>query len=142
MENEEKELVSLDKETDFVRSFFMLYHEREEGKIYLDINVDDAEDYLIIPVSLQSLLENAIKHNAASCDRPLKINIRKENGWLVMSNNIQKRNIMGNSLGLGLENLKERFKIITGRDMVITDNDNYYTVRIPLIKEKDASTDN
>ncbi len=142
MENEEKELVPLDKEIDFVRSFFMLYREREEGKIYLDININDAEDYMIIPVSLQSLLENAIKHNAASRDKPLKIDIRKENGWLVMTNNIQKKNIMGNSLGLGLENLAEQFKMITGRDMVITDNDNYYTVRIPLIKGKDASTDN
>ncbi len=142
MENEEKELVSLNKETDFVRSFFMLYHEREEGKIFLDINIGDAEDYLIIPVSLQSLLENAIKHNAASRNSPLLIDIRKENGWLIMSNNIQKKNIMGNSLGLGLENLKERFKIISGKDMVITDIDNCYTVKIPIIKRKDASTDN
>ncbi|MDZ7738180.1 MAG: histidine kinase [Bacteroidales bacterium] len=142
MENEEKELVPLDKEIDFVRSFFMLYREREEGKISLDINVNNAEDYMIIPVSLQSLLENAIKHNAASRERPLLIEIRMENGWLVVSNNIQKKNIMGNSLGLGLENLKERFKMITGRDLVITDNDNYYTVKIPLNKAKDASTDN
>ena len=142
MENEEKELVPLDREIDFVRSFFMIYREREEGKIYLDINIDEAQDYMIIPVSLQSLLENAIKHNAASRQRPLKINIKKETGWLVVSNNIQKKNIMGNSLGLGLENLKERFKMITGRDLMITVNDKDYTVRIPLSKVRDESTDN
>ncbi|MFP4488842.1 MAG: sensor histidine kinase [Bacteroidales bacterium] len=142
IENEEKELVSLGKEIDFVRSFFMLYREREEGKIYLDINIDDANDYMIIPVSLQSLLENAIKHNAASRERPLHIDIKRENGWLVVSNNIQKKNTLENSLGLGLENLKGRFKLITGRDMVITAGDDYYTVRIPLSGGKDESTDN
>lgn len=142
MDNEEKELVPLDREIGFVRSYFMLYREREQGKIFLNIRIDNAEDYMIIPVSLQSLLENAIKHNAASRDSPLKIDIIKEKTWLVISNNIQKKNIMRNSLGLGLENLKERFKMITGLDLIITANDNYYTVKIPLSERKYAGTDN
>ncbi|MFO7754425.1 MAG: hypothetical protein R6V34_00420, partial [Bacteroidales bacterium] len=70
------------------------------------------------------------------------IDIKRENGWLVVSNNIQKKNTLENSLGLGLENLKGRFKLITGRDMVITAGDDYYTVRIPLSGGKDESTDN
>ncbi|MCC8144851.1 MAG: histidine kinase, partial [Bacteroidales bacterium] len=133
LDNEETDLVLLTKEIEFVLKYFELKKERDDNKIVLDLHVNDPEKFRIIPVSLQILVENALKHNSASVNKPLKINIHTEDMLVVVSNNMQKKNTLDNSYGTGLSNLKERAKLITGRKMIVSQNNNEFTVKIPII---------
>ena len=113
-----RELIALDQEIDFVKAYFDLQQSRDSGKIFLEIDVQTTDRLLIIPVSLQILVENAIKHNSCSKSDPLKIRIISENDYLVVSNNIQRKNIIENSTGIGLKNLKERIRLILNKELI------------------------
>jgi LytS/YehU family sensor histidine kinase len=133
LDNEETDLISLDKEIEFVRQYFALQKERDENKIQLDSCVENADKFKIIPISLQILVENALKHNVISEETPLKIHINGDNGFISISNNIQRKSILNNSSGTGLSNLKERVKLITGKEVIINQENNQFTVKLPLI---------
>jgi two-component system, LytTR family, sensor kinase len=132
LENEETELVDLEKEIEFVKQYFLLHEVRDEGKIALEINIDKTEGIKIIPVSLQLLLENALKHNAISKEKPLKISISLKGDNIIISNNIQKKNILNDSTQIGLSNLKDRTKILLGREPEISNENNIFTVKLPI----------
>src|SRR4030042_6287747 len=116
LENENTALISLDKEIEFVKEFFSLQQERDDDKIALEINMDKTANLSVIPVSLQVLVENALKHNACSKGSPLKIRITCENDYVIVSNNIQRKNIPENSTKIGLQNLKERVRLATNNE--------------------------
>ena len=94
LENEEIDLVPLNKEIEFVKQYFNLQKVRDNNKISLDIDFKDADKFKVVPVSLQILVENAIKHNSRSEKIPLKIRIERSNENIIVSNNIQKKNIL------------------------------------------------
>jgi LytS/YehU family sensor histidine kinase len=79
-------------------------------------------------------MENAIKHNIVSSDKPLKINVYAENGSLVVSNNLQKKNQLNESTGIGLENIRSRFSLLGNDQVVVKESENNFTVSIPLIE--------
>ncbi|MDR1980615.1 MAG: histidine kinase [Tannerellaceae bacterium] len=133
LDNEDVDLIPLTKELAFITTYFELQKERAGNKIGLQIQVSDSEKFSIVPVSLQILVENALKHNSISEKIPLKIDIYKEDTLIVVSNNIQRKNNMDNSYGSGLANLKERVKLITGREMAVNQKDNEFIVKIPII---------
>ena len=133
LDNEKIDLVPLDKELEFVRHYFDLQKVRDEDKIRLEIETDNAEKFKIVPISLQILIENALKHNAASEEKPLIINIFFNNGYVIVSNIIQRKNILSDSHGTGLSNLRERVKLITGKEVIIYRNDNLFSIKIPVI---------
>jgi len=141
IENEEKDFVPLEDEISFARAFFKLHETREKEKIFMNINTGDTSGLMIIPVSLQILIENAIKHNTASREQPLVIDIERDNDYLVVRNKLQRKNVM-ETMKLGLENLKERLKLITGKELKINDDGHYYMVQIPLNKQVNESPDN
>jgi hypothetical protein len=141
IENEEKDYVPLEDEISFARAFFSLHETREKEKIFLNINTGDTSGLMIIPVSLQILIENAIKHNTASREHPLVIEIERDNDYLVVRNKLQRKNVM-ETMKLGLENLKERLKLITGKELNINDDGHYYMVQIPLNKQVNEGPDN
>lgn len=133
LDNENVDLISLDKELEFVIKYFELQKERDGNKIELKIQVGDAEKLRIVPVSLQILVENALKHNSVSENNRLKITVYKEDTFIVVSNNIQRKNTLDNSCGTGLTNLKERVKLITGKKAVINEDNHKFIVKIPII---------
>ncbi|MCC8197174.1 MAG: histidine kinase [Tannerellaceae bacterium] len=133
LDNEDVDLIPLNKELEFVTKYFELQRERDGNKIDLKIQVSDSEKFRIISVSLQILVENALKHNSASENNPLKINIYKEDAFIVVSNNIQRKNTLDNSCGTGLANLKERVKLITGKEVVINEENYKFIVKMPII---------
>lgn len=133
LDNEETDLIPLKDEIRFVTRYFELQKERDGNKIQLEINIRQAEKYRIIPISLQILVENALKHNAASEEKPLRIVIQKnDDSSIDVSNNMQKRNILNNSHGMGLSNLKERVLLIMGKEMTIATDNNQFTVKLPI----------
>ena len=133
LDNEETNLISLSSEIRFVKQYFELQKERNDDKIQLNIDIENADKFKIIPVSLQILVENALKHNLISEEQPLIIHIYNEVGYIVVSNTIQKKNVLHNSSGIGLPNLKERIKLITGKEIMIHQENNQFIVKLPVI---------
>lgn len=102
----------------------------------LEISIDVADEKLqkrIVPLSLQLLMENAIKHNIVSADKPLKIEVFAENGSLVVSNNLQKKNQVHESTGIGLDNIRNRYKLLGDKPVKVTESVDNFTVSIPLL---------
>ncbi|MFA6759085.1 MAG: histidine kinase [Bacteroidales bacterium] len=103
----------------------------------LNVIIDIPANLLLTKVvprfSLQLLLENAIKHNAFTKEKPLNITIEKEGGYLSVNNNVQKKEIAGTSLKSGLANLSKRYKAICEEDIVIEENEQFFKVYIKLI---------
>ena len=100
----------------------------------LSVDYSDAEIYQILPVSLQIMLENAIKHNIATRENPLKISIYFEGQYIVMRNNLQKKATQLKSTGIGLKNLAERVRLISGKDLIIEETNDSFIVKLPLLK--------
>ncbi len=132
LEKSRKDKVSLQTELAFVKDYFELHKIRDEEKIVLNLNTPDAENFEILPVSLQILIENAIKHNIATREKPLIISITIDKGYVIVKNNIQKMVVL-ESTKTGLKNLAERIKLITGRDLIIIETVTDYIVKVPLI---------
>jgi two-component system LytT family sensor kinase len=134
LENSRKDSISLDAELSFINDYFELFRIRDEGKIFLSVDVSGAASYNILPVSLQILVENAIKHNMATREAPLKISIYLDIPYVVVENNLQRMASSVRSTQIGLKNLSERVKIISGKDLVIDETSNLFKVKLPLLK--------
>ena len=133
LDHEETDLISLNEELDFVKQYFELQKERDGNRILLDVEIANPSQFKIIPISLQILVENALKHNAASEEKPLKIQICAKDGYIIVSNNIQRKNRLNDSPGTGLANLRQRTKLITGRDVIQTQEDNQFVIKLPAM---------
>jgi ligand-binding sensor domain-containing protein len=133
----DKDTITLKEELNMVNTYIYLQHKRF-GK-YLDLQLDIPaqwiHNYRLPPLSLQLLIENAIKHNAVSHETPLYINvIASERKSLLVSNNLNAKKQTEPSTGIGLENIINRFKMLTDREVVISKSDNIFTVEVPLIE--------
>lgn len=135
LEVQDEPSIYLDKELDVVKAYAFLLQTRF-GK-NLGINLRVPEEKLrnkIVPLSLQILIENAIKHNIVSALKPLRIELFTNNGHVVVSNNLQKKNQRLESTGIGLNNIKNRYRLLSDQNVIITENENNFTVAIPLIE--------
>jgi hypothetical protein len=134
LENGQKDKVPLQSELDLINRYFELHRVRDEEKILLSIDYSNAENYQILPVSLQILLENAIKHNIATRENPLEISIYFEGQHIIVKNNLQKKASQLKSTGIGLKNLAERVRLITGKDLITEETNDLFIVKMPLLK--------
>lgn len=126
--------IPLQDELDVLEAYGFLLKTRFGNNLHIDISVP-AEKLKnnIVPLSLQLLMENAIKHNVVSSDRPLTIEVYALNGSLVVRNNLQKKNQLSESTGIGLSNIRNRYKLLGDKQVMVAENDNSFTVSIPLI---------
>jgi len=130
-----QDITSLKEEIDFVKKYIYLQQIRFGEALHVDIIANEKVDGKVIPLSLQSLVENAIKHNQMSIADPLRIVIAISDDYeLVIENNLQPKKLIEKSSQTGLKNLAGRYEYLTGKEMVITSNDNYFRVSIPLIR--------
>ena len=134
LENSNKDRVPLLTELAFITDYFELHKVRDQGKMVLNVNTPGASEFKIIPVSLQILMENAIKHNMATRENPLNISIYIENDNVVVKNNLQKMEAHLKSTQIGLKNLAERIRLISGRELFIDETGNFFIVKVPLLK--------
>ena len=134
LENSPRDRVPLQSELELVNRYFDLHRVRDEEKMVLSIDYSDADIYQIMPVSLQILLENAIKHNIATRDNPLKISIYFEGQYIVVKNNLQKKATQIKSTEIGLKNLAERVRLISGKNLIIEETNDSFIVKLPLLK--------
>ncbi|MDX1364455.1 histidine kinase [Arenibacter latericius] len=136
LEQKNKDLVTVDEELSFAKTYIKLLRMRFENSIVLDIPAESSNpEAKIVPLSLQLLLENAVKHNVVTASRPLKIRVYEEGGMLCVSNNYQEKRMVKKSSGVGLKNIQQRYQILSKREVEIVKSDSEFTVRLPLLTE-------
>ena len=133
LEYSSKDKVPLSTELSFIKDYFFLHKIRDDGKIQLQVKVDDDDNSEILPVSLQILVENAIKHNKATRESPLIISIEIENKYVVVKNNLQRMAVQLNSTQIGLKNLNQRVNLVTRKPLIIEETGSEFIVKIPLL---------
>ncbi len=142
LEHKDEEMVSLSDEISFIKNYFYLQKIRDDGKIDLQIHIDEPDSYRVLPISLQLLVENALKHNAATRESPLNINIYLEgDDFLVIENNLQKKMHMDPSSKIGLKNLGERISLVMNKSLIVEGNREKFVVKLPIMKVSDARSD-
>jgi sensor histidine kinase YesM len=136
LQNKARGLVLLREEIDFLQSYFLLLRIRFEGAVQLKLTIteEEMEQYLIPPISLQVLAENAIKHNEFSESTPLLFEIELVNEELVVHNGVRKKTLRKASSKIGLHNLQERYKLTTNKEIVVKEEEKDFTVRLPVLK--------
>jgi sensor histidine kinase YesM len=129
-------MLTLDEEMEFVNSYVYMLELRLHEKLTFIIDID--EKYLrhyIVPMTLQILIENAVKHNVASGKMPLKIHMyTDENDYIVVRNRLQRKRTTRFSSGIGLENIRSRYRFIVDKQVEVVETENHFTVRVPLIE--------
>ncbi len=134
LDSRDKELVPLSEELEFIRSFTFLLKTRFEDKLKIEIDVQaNPEDY-IVPMTLQLLIENAVKHNEVSEAFPLRVSLRKAGDWLEVENNLQPKSVGDDSKKTGLKNITQQFAFFSDKPIEIIPSDERYLVRVPIIK--------
>jgi sensor histidine kinase YesM len=134
LEQRENELVEIDKEIQFLRDYLFLQKIRHGDSLEYKIKLKNPDHFLIVPMALQMLVENAIKHNVVSADEPLKIEIVQEDGFMVVKNNLQKKTAVDKTGGIGLNNLQSTYSHLTDKKIVIAETEKQFIVKIPLLK--------
>jgi sensor histidine kinase YesM len=134
LQNKEKELVSLETEVNFIENYISLLQTRFYESLHIQIAISP-QDRLrqIVPVTLQILIENAIKHNIVNEQSPLTIQIFTADGYLHIQNNLQKKSIIETSNKMGLENMKSLYSFLSKKPLDINEDDSSFEVKIPLL---------
>lgn len=128
------EMVSLEKELQHLESYIQLVKMRLENTFQIQININASIlGKQILHLSLQPLVENAVKHNRATILYPLMVDIYEENQWLIIRNNLQLTISETEGTGLGLANLNERYKLQTHHEIEIHQTKEYFMVKLPLL---------
>ena len=134
LQNKHKNFVLLGTELDFISHYVQLLETRFQGALKINFQVnEDAREKAIVPVTLQILIENAIKHNVADKDKKLIIDVLTVGDYLVVSNNLQVRKSVETSNKQGLDNLRSLYKFLTDRPVVVEPTSERFYVKIPLI---------
>jgi sensor histidine kinase YesM len=133
--NQDKELVDLQSELDFIKPYIFLLQKRFDNGLQVELNIPEhyKKSYLI-PVALQMLIENAIKHNIVSRAKPLHIEVHVNgNNTLVVTNNLQRKQSTEPSTQIGLQNIQKRYQLICGRAVEVVCTDKEFIVSLPLL---------
>jgi LytS/YehU family sensor histidine kinase len=138
LKSQDKELIALKTELEYIKPYIFLLEKRFPDSIAIALNVPDKYlNYYIIPAALQMLIENAIKHNIVSKSRPLQI-VLSANGreLLMVKNNLQPKQLPEESSQIGLQNISQRYEMITGKNIEVLKDEHNFIVGIPLIQKE------
>ncbi|MEN8777276.1 MAG: 2TM domain-containing protein [Polaribacter sp.] len=134
LEQRNKDLVPIEEELKFAKTYMELLGMRFEDAVKFNIpDIISTNELKIVPLSLQLLLENAVKHNVVSTSKPLTINIYEEDNYLIIENNINPKEALGKSTKIGLQNIADRYGLITQRGVKIENNNKKFKVSLPLL---------
>lgn len=137
LEQKDKELVSVEEELAFAKTYMNLLKMRFENSLFYELptTITNSEAK-VVPLSLQLLLENTVKHNVVSEQRPLHIRIFMQGDYLAIQNDYQKKEVLQERKGVGLQNIINRYGIITNRKVLIEQNEQTFTVKIPVLTKQ------
>ena len=140
LEQKEMELVTLQEELEFLDAYFFLLQIRFGNKIRLEKDVSPGSlQHRLPPLTLQLLIENAVKHNKMSGSEPLTIGLRTGKNELVVTNPIRRREPAGHSTGIGLENIRLRLAHFTDKQVIVIGQHHTFSVTIPLVAPADPN---
>lgn len=143
LNSQQQELITLGSDLETIQPYIYLLNKRFPDSISVDIHVAHRfHSFYVIPVAIQMLIENAIKHNIVSASRPLKIELHIiEGDRLIVTNNLQLKTIPEMSTQIGLQNISKRYLIITGRNIEILKDEKHFSVILPLIQPAHEDSD-
>lgn len=136
LQSSKEELITLNDELKFIASYLYLLEIRFEDTIqtFIDIETEDQKKYLP-PLTIQMLIENAIKHNVISEIKPLQIHISSQNGFISIKNTLQQKKIESrNHSNTGIDNIKKRYAYFTDKEVQVFKNPKNFIIKIPLIE--------
>ena len=137
LEQKDKELVSVDDELSFAKTYMNLLKMRFENSLFYELPTTAINpDAKVVPLSLQLLLENTVKHNVVSEQKPLHIRIFIDGDYLAIQNDFQKKEVLQDRQGVGLQNIVNRYGIVTNRKVLIEQNEETFTVKIPILTKQ------
>jgi hypothetical protein len=137
LEQKDKELVSVEEELAFAKTYMNLLKMRFENSISYELPAEfDNPEAKVVPLSLQLLLENTIKHNVVSEQKPLHIKIYIENNYLIVENNLQKKEVLQDRKGVGLQNIVNRYALISARKVLVDQTETAFKVKIPILTKQ------
>lgn len=133
LQHKQKDTITLAQELNFIHSYVYILKSRFEEAIHINIDIAEADLTRRIPsLTLQLLIENAVKHNVATSYKPLQINIYKDGEQLVVCNNLQPKNSLVYSTGTGLHNIRLRYQLLFNKEIIIEKNNGTFIVKLPL----------
>ena len=137
LEQKDKELVTVAEELAFAKTYMKLLKMRFENSITFELPADfENPDAKVVPLSLQLLLENTIKHNVVSENKPLHIKIYIKDNFLVVENNLQKKEVLQDRKGVGLQNIVSRYAILSERKVLIDETKETFAVYLPILTKQ------
>jgi len=136
LESTHHRIVPLSEEVAFIESYLFLLKIRFGDKLKIDLDVNALDNEYIVPVAIQMLVENAVKHNQITKENPLKIQIFKKDRRLFVQNKYQPKVSPKDSTGTGLMNLEQQFRILSDKTVEISQENGFYTVSLPLLENK------
>ena len=137
LEQKDKELVTVQEELSFAKTYMNLLKMLFENSITYELPENfDNDEAKVVPLSLQLLLENTIKHNIVSEQKPLHIKIYVKDNYLVVENNLQKKEVMQDRRGVGIQNIVSRYAILSERKVLIDATSLTFTVHLPILTKQ------
>ena len=137
LEQKDKDLVSVEEELAFAKTYMNLLKMRFENSLFYELpDNNNNPEAKVVPLSLQLLLENTVKHNVVSEKRPLHIRIYLKEGYLIIENDFQKKEVLHNRQGVGLQNIINRYGLVTNRKVLIEQTDRVFAVKIPVLTKQ------
>ena len=137
LEQKDKELVTVQEELAFAKTYMNLLKMRFENSISFELpeNFENSEAK-VVPLSLQLLLENCIKHNIVSEQKPLHIKISIKDNYLIIQNDLQKKEVLQDRRGVGLQNIVSRYSILTQRKVLINESNAVFAIYLPILTKQ------
>ncbi len=136
LDNQSKEVVDVSEEIRFVNAYIYLQKIRFGNNLTININLSREEGFSIPPLSIQVLIENAIKHNEISEEHPLRIEVTEDQEYIEVRNAIRIKNRpVSDSPHIGLKNLDARIQLISNKRLIVENNQESFTVKVPIINK-------
>lgn len=137
LESSQRELVPLRTELEFLRAYVFLLTIRFGDSLRVSLPEIVPENCQMVPLSLQMLVENAVKHNVISADEPLTVKVTITDGYIQVANNVQRRNFVEHSTRMGLHNIQARYVQVSKKPVAITEANGQFEVNLPLVVMSD-----
>ncbi|GGK75840.1 sensor histidine kinase [Rufibacter glacialis] len=133
LDSQQKEVVPLEEELQFARQYVFLQQIRHGAGLQVELPASVPPGWQVPPLALQTVLENAVKHNRAWDKEPLRVTVTLEGDYLKVENNLQPKAQHEPPSSLGLANIQARYEVLTDKKMTIQKTDSAFTVRLPLL---------
>lgn len=135
LDSRNKDLIPLEEELNFLESYLFLQKIRFGENLKVETNFTDEKNKFVLPLSLQILMENAVKHNEVSSEKPLKIRMFENQNYYVVENELNPKHLYEKGMGIGLSNIKERYRLLSNKDIIIEKDEHTFRVKLPIIEE-------